>query len=83
MNKQVLNAEIQSIPLIAFVSAVLLSATYLCAYILYEDAQGVVLNKKVWIYWLVIVGGYWCLEMILQKIIVCYVGHHLKEGRGV
>ena len=83
MKKQVLNAELQSIPLIAFVSAVLLSATYLCAYILYEDAQGVVLNKKVWIYWLVIVGGYWCLEMILQKIIVCYVGHHLKEGRGV
>ena len=79
MRKKTLSAEIQSTPAIAVTAAFALSAPYLWMHILREDARGVVLGGKVWLYWAVIAGAYVAAEYGVQKVFVGYVGRRIER----
>jgi hypothetical protein len=79
MRKKTLSAEIQSTPAIAVTAAFALSAPYLWMHILREDARGVVLGGKVWLYWAVIAGAYVAAEYGVQKVFVGYAGRRIER----
>ena len=56
-----------------------LSAPYLWMHILRENARGVVLGGKVWLYWAVIAGAYVAAEYGVQKVFVGYVGRRIER----
>lgn len=78
MRKKTISMEIQSIPAIAALSAAILSAPYLQMHIMRENSRGIVLDKKIWLYWLAIVMVYLGIEYVFQKIFVVYINHTLS-----
>lgn len=75
-----LRAEIQSVPMIAVVSAALLSAGYLKMHIVKRDTEGIVLGKEVWLYWGGIVLAYIAVSYLVQRIFAFYVNRKLQKG---
>lgn len=75
-----LRAEIQSVPMIAVVSAALLSAGYLKMHIVKRDTEGIVLGKEVWLYWGGIILTYIAVSYLVQRIFAFYVKRKLQKG---
>lgn len=75
MRKKTISIEIQSIPDIAVFSAVILSIPYLQMHILRQNSRGIVLDKKIWLYWFAIVMVYLGIEYVFQKIFAIYMNH--------
>lgn len=78
--RETLRAEIQSVPMIAVVSAALLSACYLEMHIIKRGTEGIVLGKEVWLCWGGSVLGYITVSYLIQRIFVFYVNRKIQKG---
>ena len=79
MRKKTISIEIQSIPDIAVFSAAILSVPYLQMHILRQNSRGIVLDKKIWLYWFAIVMVYLGIEYVFQKIFAIYMNHIISD----
>ena len=80
MKKRVISAEIQSIPSIAVLTSAVLSALYLQMHILREGEKGIVLEKRIWLYWAAITVSYLMAEYVVQKVFVRYIRRRIGQS---